>query len=255
MFDDPCEAAARLLVAARLARRPGPRLPESCRPRDLDAALAIQQRVSDLLAHPIGGWKCALPTLGKIIVAPVYAPSICTTPHCPEFMNSHVRVEPEIAFVFRHGLPSRDKPYGEAEVRSAIGETCLALEILGCRYEEPQQVSFVELLADGLFNQGLVLGPRVPDGVARHLETMTLSVEAPDSAPSNYAGRHPDGHPLAPVCWLANFLSSRGKELSAGQVVISGSYAGVLELPVATPLRIRFGELGTLNVQFTSAEK
>ena len=38
--------------------------------------------------------------------------------------------------------------------------------------------------------------------------------------------------------------------IEPGQIVTTGSYAGVLELPLATPLDIRFGDLGTLSVQF-----
>ena len=51
------EAAASQLVAARLARRPGARLAESCRPRDNETALAIQRRVGELLHFDVGGWK------------------------------------------------------------------------------------------------------------------------------------------------------------------------------------------------------
>src|SRR5207237_7096780 len=57
-------------------------------------------------------------------------------------------------------------------------------------------------------------------------------------------------HPLRPLVWLANFLACRGDGLGAGQIVTTGSCAGVLELPLATPLDIRFGDLGTLSVQF-----
>jgi 2-keto-4-pentenoate hydratase len=38
--------------------------------------------------------------------------------------------------------------------------------------------------------------------------------------------------------------------IEPGQIVTTGSYAGMLELPLATPLDIRFGDLGTLSVQF-----
>ena len=46
------EAAAQYLIEARRAGRTGDRLPESCRPADIEAALAIQRRVSEVLAQP-----------------------------------------------------------------------------------------------------------------------------------------------------------------------------------------------------------
>jgi len=35
--------------------------------------------------------------------------------------------------------------------------------------------------------------------------------------------------------------------------VTTGSYAGALEVPPATPLRIAFGELGAINVELAAA--
>ena len=77
------EAAANQLVAARLARRPGARLAESCRPRDNETALAIQRRVGELLHFDVGGWKCSLPTTDKAaFMAPLYAPTITSVSPC-----------------------------------------------------------------------------------------------------------------------------------------------------------------------------
>jgi len=56
------------------------------------------------------------------------------------------------------------------------------------------------------------------------------------------------GHPLRPLVWLANFLRERGERLRAGQVITTGSYAGALEVPLATPLTITFGALGRMQV-------
>src|SRR6516162_8585989 len=78
------ESAARFLISARRARRPGKRLPEAVRPADVDAALAIQQRVTELLALPISGWKCSLPVPERpIAIAPIYAPTIFASSPCP----------------------------------------------------------------------------------------------------------------------------------------------------------------------------
>ncbi len=61
-------------------------------------------------------------------------------------------------------------------------------------------------------------------------------------------GKHPDGHPLLPLYWLANYLASHGAPLRAGQIVTTGSYAGVLDVPLDTELAFTYGDLGTLTV-------
>jgi 2-keto-4-pentenoate hydratase len=249
----PHEAAARQLVAARRARRPGDRLPESLRPADSEAALAIQRRVTEILGEPIGGWKAALPLPGKTRMAPIYASNIHSGSPCPVLASGNVaRIEMEIAFVLGRDLAPRADAYTEAEIRAAISETRLALELLGGRYADAAAVSAEEKLADGMENQGLFVGPVVPDGLNRPLDVIPVKIEGPNGVLLDRNGTNPSGHPLAPLYWLANFLASRGESLTAGQIVTTGSYCGVAEVPLATPLRMTFGDLGVLSVEFAA---
>lgn len=252
-----CDVAARHLLAARRARQSGARLAESCRPAGLEDALAIQRRVQALLGFPTGGWKCSAPTAERAIsCAPIFAPTIARASPCPALgSGGHVRIEPEIAFVLGQDLPYRAAPYGEAEVCAAIAETRLALELLESRYADAAAVTFAELLADQVSNQGLFVGPVVPDGLGRKLEGFAIAIETPTATLHARAGRHPDGHPLRPLLWLANFLASRSEigGLKAGAIVTTGSYAGALEVPVGTPLQVRFGDLGEIDLEFAPA--
>ncbi|HXX85357.1 MAG TPA: 2-keto-4-pentenoate hydratase [Casimicrobiaceae bacterium] len=249
------ESAARFLIDARRERRAGGRLPEGIRPGDVDAALAIQQRVTELLALPIGGWKCSLPVPERpVAVAPIYAPTIFASSPCPILpIAGKARIEPEIAFVMDGDLPPRAARYDEAEVRAAIGEPRLVLELIGPRYADPAALSFPEILADGINNQGLFAGPVVPDALERSLSEMPIAIDAGSTSLHAVQGRHPDGHPLMPLTWLANFLAQRQGGLRAGQIVTTGSYCGVVDVPLNTQMRVRFGTLGALTVEFASA--
>jgi 2-keto-4-pentenoate hydratase len=245
-------------MAARRARQPGDRLPESCRPVDCEGALSIQRRVSELLGEhigeEIGGWKAALPSPGRISLAPIYASTIYTASPCPVLTSgATMSIEPEVAFVLGRDLEPRAAAYKETEIRSAISETRLVLELLRGRYADQESVSFPEKLADGMTNQGQFVGPMVPGGLDHTLESFPITIEAGDGLPLTHEGRHPSGHPLAPLCWLANFLASSGEGLAAGQIITTGSYCGVLEAPVGAPLRITFDGLGALSVQFVSS--
>jgi len=241
-------------MAARRARRPGDRVPESCRPADCEDALSIQGRVSEILGDSIGGWKAALPSPGKISLAPIYASTIYTTSPCPVLTcGATMSIEPEVAFILGRDLGPRAEAYTETEIRSAISETRLVLELLRGRYADQGSVSFPEKLADGMTNEGLFVGPIVPRGLDQALESLPITIEERDGPPFIRDGLHPSGHPLAPLTWLANFLAPRGEGLASGQIVTTGSYCGVLEVPVGAPLRITFDGLGTLSVQFVSS--
>jgi 2-keto-4-pentenoate hydratase len=252
------QQAARLLVTARETGALVERLPVEVLPANLDDGFAIQQEVSHQLGLQIGAWKCALPQPGKVIAAPIFGADIhrgevCRMSGPP---RAPVRAEPELACLLNRDLPPRRKAYSEAEVLDALGHTHLALELLGSRYSHPDTLSFPELLADGLFNAGLVIGPRVKSREGATLADLPVefdvSLASVGEEPVTFAGRHPDGGTLAAIVWLANFLRVRGLGLHAGQAVITGSYAGVLELPVGLNLRIGFGDLGTLPITFLS---
>ena len=246
--------AAAFLLNARRSRKAGERIPEACRPADAAAAIAIQRRVTELLGIPIGGWKCSVPTAQRpVIMAPIYATTIAVGSPCPILpIGGMARVEPEVAFVLGRDLPPRDQPYTEAEIRSAIREPRLVLELIGPRYADPTAASFPELLADGIANQGLYVGPAVPGALDKTLDVIPISIDAAGQDPHAVAGKHPDGHPLLPLLWLANYLAQHDTGLHAGQIVTTGSYCGVVDVPLDTPLTVRFGELGTLSVRFVA---
>jgi 2-keto-4-pentenoate hydratase len=253
MTPSAIEAAALYLLAARRHRRPAARLPEASRPSTNEEALAIQRKLALLLAEPIGGWKCSLPSPEKTLVAPIYAATIgVTSPRAMPVYGGHARIEPEIAFVLAHDLPRRSVPYTEAEVRAAIGETRLVLELMGSRYVDPAGIPFPEMLADSANNYGLHIGPLVPQGLDRALDAFPISISGPAGAILARDGAHPDGHPLNPLVWLANWFGKNKagwkQGLSAGQIVTTGSYAGALDVPLATPLTITFGDLGKIEV-------
>ena len=253
--------AAFELVARRTSARQGPRLPPICRPADVEDGWQIQQEVTRRLALPVGGWKTALPSPGKLVAAPIYAATVrrgatCAVPAAPvtpagpagPAANS-VRVEPELAFVLAADLPARAQPYSDAEVDQAVGSVHAALEICASRYLDHAGLPFAEMLADGLVNSGLWIGPALAAPEAAAFE---LNWQVEGEAASSKPALHPDGAARAPLYWLANFLRERGLGLRAGQAVITGSYAGVLTLPLGKSVRFSYGALARFEVTFSA---
>lgn len=250
--------AAHILFQRRADGTQGERLPEPCRPVTTDQAWAIQNNISRLWCDQqddsIGGWKCGMPSPDKIVVAPIYTRTINSVPPVsilPKKLASGdvARIEPEFAFFFGHDLPPRDKPYTEADIDAAISRTHLALELIGCRYTDPSTCSFPEMLADGLVNQGLFIGPEIHSEIARNANAFSIDVEV-ENKKQHYDAKHPAGTPRAPLYWLAEFLRSQGQGIVAGQAIITGSFAGVLEVPLNVDITIRYADIGVLDVKF-----
>jgi 2-keto-4-pentenoate hydratase len=249
------ESAAQFLLAARKRGTPGPRIPAEFRPTDNADGLAIQARVTALLEKPIGGYKCSFPSAPRpVLVAPIFVPTIVHASPCPVLATgATVRIEPEIAFVMARDLPPRGSPYTQSEIRDAIGETRVVLEILGSRYSEADSATFPEMLADGLANQGLFVGPVLQDPWEKELESVRIVINSPSGVLVSHEGKHADGHPVRPLYWLANYLAKDGTPLRAGMIVITGSYCGALDVPIDTPLTFKYGDLGSLSVTLNRA--
>ncbi len=263
------------LVDRRQHGRVGPLL--SQRPDSLPAAFATQQAVASLLSSPIIGWKCGMPSSDRWVLAPLFQTELQTASTCQLWPSNNglARVEPELCFVLKQPLPARVLPYSAHEIDAAIGSTHLALELIQSRYATDSGALFLDQLADGLFNQGLWLGPKIHEKEPSEFE-LSYQIDVPQAkAPcvndqqveslgrddaataerSNrvtLAGKHPNQAPRLPIYWLVNFLSAHQIDLRAGQMIITGSYAGVLEFPFDTPIQLQFGSLGCIELVFGS---
>jgi 2-keto-4-pentenoate hydratase len=200
----------------------------------------------------VGGWKCLLPVQDKLILGPIYTRTIDSVPPVALWPKGDLaRIEPELAFFFGKDLPPRDEPYTPADVDAAISRTHMALELINSRFADPASLTFPESLADGLVNQGLFIGPQVDNQLAASAGEIAISVHHSGET-TQLQGKHPNGNPRAPLYWLAEFLRSRGQGIVAGQAVITGSYAGVLEVPLGTDIHIAYAGLGEMQVSFTA---
>ena len=254
-----------MLAKRRQQGQPGPLLEETLRPQTLTDAFALQQQVAVAMAEPIAGWKCLLPTPDKIVVAPIYQSTVCrfdshpdAIQHCPLWPSTVpaslglARVEPELAFVFAKDLPPKTVPYTEAEIDAALGSTHLALELIQSRFSHDSGAGFFDQLADGLFNQGLFLGPELPPTPGFDGSEFTLHLTFSDGRVQSLNAVHPNQQPRAGLYWLVNYLSANNIALVAGQAVITGSYAGVLDLPFGEDLQFQYGDWGQFGLRFVT---
>ena len=266
--------AATELATRRLSGQTGPTL--SYPMTEFRHAFALQTAMTtqycQLAKTQVSGWKCLLPTGDKQVVAPIFADTSYTLAQansaahiqdkmpsepCPISPSSKqlARIEPELAFVFGSPLPSRQTPYSQAEIDAAIGSCHMALELIKSRYQTPSEVSYFDALADGLVNQGLVLGPEIDLAIASKLSQFPLTVsysDAAEQAPKAIVkdAVHPNVEPKAGLYWLVNFLSGQGIDLHPGQAIITGSYAGVLDLPLDTDIEFIYGDVGRFCCRF-----
>ena len=245
------DAAADYFIKRRKDSNINHRLAADLRPVTTEDALAIQKATMQLIGDNVGGWKTVLPVGDKLNVAPIFARTIHTQSPCPIRLERGIcRIEPEIGFSFKHDLPPRDQAYTDDEIKNALASSHMALELIEKRYNGIEEVTYLENLADCLFNQGMYVGPEIPLDKAMVAAEIGFGLTQGETS-KPFVGSHPNKGPILPVLWLANFLREQGIGIKAGQVVITGSFAGVHEVQPDIEFSLEYGDLGQMRVCLT----
>jgi len=89
----------------------------------------------------------------------------------------------------------------------------------------------------------------IPKALDHPLERLHVTIQTPAATLYDKERGHPSGHPMKAFTWLVHFLNSRGQGLKAGQIVTTGSYAGIVEAPLGVPIQVKLDSLGSLQVE------
>lgn len=241
------------LFAQRTARYPASEF-EIFKPESIDDTFTVQQRMIELSGHSATGWKCLVPLdNGQLIFAPIIATAVVQQTCCPIIPsqkgdNLVGLIEPEIAFILGQDFDANQE-YSTEQVDSGISATHMALELIQGRFSNDYSANYFEKLADGLSNQGLYLGPEIDKKLAYQASKVNITVSHQDEVRS-FAGVHPCDLPQNPVYWLVNYLTSKGVSLKKGQAIITGSYCGVVKVPMDTLVKFQYQGLGEMLLQF-----
>ena len=227
-------------------------------PQTLDEGYAVQAAVDGACGAAVAAFKIGSsskasqeklgtdePWFGAV-VRPFMAESGAVVPSAAHTLA----VEGEFAFRLSADLPARDSSYAIADVRAAVDRVAPAIEVVGRRFEGgPEGGAMLPLLvADGGVNVALVLGqarPFTPDMDFRdHGVVMRIN----GAERGRGVGAMALGDPLNSLLWLVNGLSRRGRGLTAGQWVSTGTCTGIEPAAPGDRAAADFGDLGVVEV-------
>src|SRR5262249_32795527 len=107
-------------------------------------------------------------------------------------------------------------------------------------------------LADHFNNHALfVSGTVIPNVFDLSLAALPVKISTPDKTLCDKTSPHPSGGPMNSIRWLVGFLNQRGTGEKAGQVITTGSYAGIVEAPIGVPLKVELGGVGSFSVKLS----
>jgi 2-keto-4-pentenoate hydratase len=261
-MDNRIAAAAREFYRQHDAREKFDTLAVDICPQSLDEAYQAQGALEQLYqeAHggrAIGGYKVALTSLamqtlcnvdqpaGASIFSDVIYENGVTLRHA-DYIN--LSVESEMAFRLKADLPDINRPHDRDSVTKAISGCMAAVEIIDDRGADYSKFGpgapLYCCVADLGWNRGCVLGSETKNWQDLDIANLKAVMEINGEIVGEGHGRDALGHPLTSLAWVANHQITRGRPLSAGDVVMTGSVVKTRLLKPGDVMRTVFETLG-----------
>jgi 2-keto-4-pentenoate hydratase len=223
-------------------------LPASCAPTSLEEAHAVQEALAAALGERIAGWKVMTTPEGHIVRGALVQSRVVTTGATLAAAEVPLLgVEPEIAFRFERAIAPRAEAYSYEEVAAAV-TAFLAIEVVDSRFSTYPATPLFHRVADFMSNGAFVVGPSIADWRRRDLAHADVELFCNGHLLARKAGGHPTGDPLLPAVALVNDIRARG--IDAGQIVTTGSYAGLHHGKPGKGVRAVFHGIGEVGVKF-----
>jgi 2-keto-4-pentenoate hydratase len=152
------------------------------------------------------------------------------------------KIEAELAFLMGDDVPAADvSPH---DIVDATKKLFIAAEIVETRWRGVADLG--GLIADDVSNAAVALGTE-----AAPSEAVAANVRGEVRAAGRVSrGRISDvmGGPARSVAWLASALAHHGRQLRAGDLVMSGTLCSPLTVSAAEDVTVDFGRLGQLQL-------
>jgi 2-oxo-hept-3-ene-1,7-dioate hydratase len=163
------------------------------------------------------------------------------------------RIEAEIAFVMKHDLSGPNTTV--ADVLTATDYVSPSLEILDTRIlrldpSTKKTRTIVDTISDNAANAGIVLGKQRFNPRDIDMRWMGAIVSKNNEVEETGLGAGVLNDPALGIAWLANRLAQYGDHISAGQVVLSGSFIRPIETKHGDQIHADFGAFGSVGCCF-----
>jgi len=260
--EDRIQQAAQFLYEDHRARKPFGPLPATCAPRSVAEAYAMQEVFHTHMAErhgPVAGYKIALtapvmqqlvgfhtPFAGAILARTVH-PSPVTVRRA-DF--GRLGIECEIAVRLGSDLPAVQAPYSRDHVADAVAAVMAAFELVDDRAANYATLAalILTVIADNAWNAGIVLGPPVQNWRTVDLTAARGVLRLNDMVVGEGRGGDVMGHPLEALVWLVNMLAQRGKSLTQGMLVMTGSIVATTFVNPGDAARLTVEGLGEVRL-------
>ena len=232
---------------------------------DLDDAYAVQDALlalRDAAGYKRVGWKIGLTSRAMQEALQITTPDSGVLYDDMVFSNGGTipagrfiqpRVEAEIAFVLKADLKGAELT--RADVLAATDYVSPALELLDTRILRKDAVTgairkVTDTISDNAANGGIVMGEGRFDPNTIDLRWMGCILMRDGIVEETGLGAGVLNDPVEGIIWLARRLAQYNYGLSAGDIVLSGSFIRPVEAPSGARFHADYGPYGIVTCDF-----
>lgn len=223
-------AMARHMWEARRARAKYANIPDALKPASIAQAYQAQEayyRLAEQVYGPVAGVKVATTTkvmqqlmgIDHPCGGAIFRNTIHSSPASiakSDFVN--LRIESEIALKLGSDMPAGGAKWTAASVVPHVAGAMPAYELIEDRNAVYTETNAVSMIIENCWNGGVVIGAPKPVAVKD-----IVGITGRQTLNGKQIGEGKSEDPFATLAWLANLLGERGRGLTAGMVVITGS--------------------------------
>lgn len=215
----------------------------------------VQDHVTALLGQEPRAWKLGATALAaqanfkltEPFSGPVLAGRVHASPATVDASGYACHVfEPEIAITLGSDI------IGSEDAQTALAAIASyhpAIELINFRYHGGRSLDAIGMITDGGANGAMVLGA-ANDPADFDYMAATLDVRINGKTVANRFLPPPESEIGELLAWFSGHVAARGYALRKGDVITTGSQAGVIEYAPGDMIEADFGTLGIASVQF-----
>lgn len=226
--------------------------------KTLDQAEAVQADAIDAYDRDLRGYaiqatsdrmrrllNCSAP-----IVSPIAASDIIASGAHLRLPFGALGMGCGFAFVFGRSFPAIDDALDLAP-EDAVSACLPMAQLLGRRCGGATPLNDLTATADFGLNIAIATGAAVNNWRSLDLAAMQVRASIDDQCLAVGQGGDVMGHPLNVLRWLGENLSRKGAQIQAGEIVATGSCAGLLQVAPGQIFRATFGDAAQIEIAIT----
>ena len=218
---------------------------------------AVHDKLAEGGADRFAGWKIAL------TLPTQYGPLKLSGPVFAGLFQSGLRasgavfekgwplksgIEPELVARMAKDAPAGGTPYTAETIKAFVANLYCGMELVENRYPDVTKLNGPGRIADDVLQAACVIGTEIKDWQKLDFANLKGHSELDGKELASGIGSNVMGGAMIALAWLANTLISHGKQLKAGDIILTGSVHPPAFLPGPGVAKTEFAGLGSTQI-------